>query len=270
MKYTRIAEDTFQNLQLNAGILVRNFVPETGTFSEILGATTGGVSFATNPEYSDFGEDIDNVPANMKELKKLSSMSPVMSGTFVSVSPELAKALIGASDVDEEDLTHIVPRVDLLESDFEDVWWIGDYSDANTGDDAGFLAIHLMNSLSTTGFNIQSNDDGKGNLEFEFTGHYSMDNQDQVPFELYIKKGTTNSIKLDKTSETVAISGTVTLTATTVPADAVVVWSSSDDNVASVSSGVVTGVSVGTAIITAKIVVDSKEYKATCSITVTE
>lgn len=64
MKFTRIPENTFKQLQLNAGILTTNFTPASGEVqeAELLGATTGGVSFTATPEYSDWGEDIDNCP----------------------------------------------------------------------------------------------------------------------------------------------------------------------------------------------------------------
>lgn len=186
MKYTQIPETAFQNIQLNAGILVKNFTPNSGVIGAIIGATSGGVNFTATPEYSDYGEDIDNCPKNTKELKKLNSWEAKMSGTFVSVSADLAKTLIGAADATEG---HIVPRNDILETDFEDIWWVGDYSDKNDGTNAGFCAIHLLNALSTGGFQIQSNDKGKGTFSFEFTGHYSMDEQDKVPYEVYIKAG---------------------------------------------------------------------------------
>lgn len=190
MRFTQIPETTFKNIQLNAGVLVKNFTPSSGEITEILGATTGGVNFSAKPTYSDYGEDIDNCPKNMKELKKLESWEVKMSGTFITCSPTTAKSLISAADVDKEDATHIVPRNDILEGDFEDVWWVGDYSDKNGDKNGGFCAIHLINGLSTGGFQIQSTDKGKGQFAFEFTGHYSMDAQDKVPFEIYIKAGT--------------------------------------------------------------------------------
>lgn len=186
-KYTKVAEDAFKTIQLNAGILVDYFSPATGEIGNIIGATSGGVSFATNPEYSDYGEDIDNVPANTMELKKLATLSPVMSGTFVSVDGELARILTASADIDDD--VKIVPRNYITTADFTDIWWVGDYSDVNTGASAGFMAIHLMNALSTTGFQIQSNDDAKGTFSFEFTGHYSIDDIDTVPYELYISMG---------------------------------------------------------------------------------
>ena len=193
MKYTKIPTDTFKNLQLNAGVLLKSFDVDTQTMAadSIVGATSGGVSFTAVPSFIDFGEDIDNCPKNMKEMKKLDSWEAKMSGTFASVSKSLAKTLVGAADLSGSKIT---PRNDLAAADFSDLWWVGDYSEVNedgtsTGK-AGFIAIHLLNSLSTGGFSIQSSDKGKGQFEFEFTGHYSMDDQDKVPFELYIQEGT--------------------------------------------------------------------------------
>ena len=54
----------------------------------------------------------------------------------------------------------------------------------------GFIAIKLLNALSTGGFQLQTADKSKGQFAFEFTGHYSMSAQDIVPFEIYIKAGT--------------------------------------------------------------------------------
>lgn len=192
MKYTKIPTDTFKNLQLNAGVLLKSFDVDTQTLAadSIVGATSGGVSFTAVPSFIDFGEDIDNCPKNMKEMKKLDSWEAKMSGTFASVSKSLAKTLVGAADLSGSKIT---PRNDLADADFTDLWWVGDYSEVNedgtsTGK-AGFIAIHLLNALSTGGFSIQSSDKGKGQFEFEFTGHYSMEDQDKVPFEVYVQEG---------------------------------------------------------------------------------
>ena len=192
MKFTRIPENTFQNLQLNAGILLRGFVPATAEVEEtdIMGATSGGVNFVATPTYSDRGEDIDNCPVNVKELKNLDQWDVTMSGTFVTVDTTLAKELIGAGDIDLSDATKVVPRNDVDPTkDFKDIWWVGDYSDKNGNTKGGFCAIHMLNGLSTGGFQIQSGNRAKGQFQFEFTGHYSIEEQEKVPFEVYIKSG---------------------------------------------------------------------------------
>ena len=189
MKYTKVPETTFQNIQLNAGILLKTFEPSTATVepTNILGATSGGINFTATPTFTDFGEDIDNCAKNMKELKKLDSWEIMMSGTYVTVTPDLAKSLIGAADVASEKIT---PRNDVLDKDFTDLWFVGDYSDKNGETNGGFCAVHMMNALSTGGFQIQTSDKAKGQLAFQYTAHYSMDAQETVPFEVYIKAGT--------------------------------------------------------------------------------
>lgn len=187
MKFTKIPANTFEQLQINAGILLDTFNPKTGVIGKIVGATSGGINFTAVPTYSDYGEDIDNCPKNMKELKKLDSWEAKMTGTFVAVSAETAKSLTGAADVDKEDASHIIPRNEVLSTDFKDLWWVGDYSSNNAETNGGYVAIHLINALSTGGFSIQSADKGKGQFAFDFTGHYSMEAQDTVPFEIYVK-----------------------------------------------------------------------------------
>lgn len=190
MKFTKLPEDAFSHLQMNAGILVDTFTPATATIGNLLGATTGGITFNSNPTYSDFGEDVDNCPNNMKELKRLESYDPTMSGTFLTCTPAVVKKLNAAADIDTTDTTKVIPRSALISSDFSDLWWIGDYSDVNTGENAGFLAIHLINALNQSGFRIQSGKNAKGQMSFEFHGHYSIAEQEKVPFEIYVKMGT--------------------------------------------------------------------------------
>ena len=192
MKYTKIPETTFQNLQLNAGVLLSTFNPESATVANesIIGATTGGVNFTATPTFSDYGEDIDNCPKNMMELKKLDAWEISMSGTYVTVDANAVKSLVGAADVSGNKIT---PRNDVLLSDFTDIWWVGDYSDKNGETNGGFVAIRMMNTLSTGGFAIKSSDNGKGNFAFTYTAHYSMSAQDTVPFEVYVKAGTAES-----------------------------------------------------------------------------
>nr|DAD95484.1 MAG TPA: major tail protein [Siphoviridae sp. ctFbs2] len=194
-KFTQIPTDTFKKLQLGAGLLATEFDPATGEVDKanIVGATSGGVSFEATPSFSDFGEDIDNCPKNTKELKKLDSWEAKMSGTLVTMDTKAAVSVIGTAAVDAKDQTKVVPRNSVDGKDFKDIWWIGDYSDINEDGTsvgkAGFIAIKLINALSTGGFKIQSGDKAKGTFEFEYTGHYSIKNIDTVPFEIYIKAG---------------------------------------------------------------------------------
>ena len=190
MKFTQIPTTAMEELQLNAGILLSSFTPSTAEVSGIIGATTGGIKFSATPTYSDFGEDIDNCPKNMMELKRQDSIEVKISGTFVTITTAIAKKLMAAADIGTTDQTKITPRNDLKTEDFADLWWVGDYSDKNGDTNGGFVAIHVMHALNTGGFQLQSGDKSKGQFAFEFTGHYSIDAQNVVPYEVYIKSGT--------------------------------------------------------------------------------
>lgn len=196
MKFTKIPSDAFQKLQINAGILTTDFTPSTGEIGAAgqIGATTGGVNFTATPTFTDFGEDIDNCPKNMKELKRQDMVEAKMSGTFVNADTKTAKMLCGAADIDTSDTMKVVPRTDLKDSDFTDLWLVGDYSDKNGAKNGGFIAIHMLDALSTGGFQLKTADKAKGQFAFEFTAHYSIAEQDKVPYEIYIKAGTEETV----------------------------------------------------------------------------
>ncbi len=189
MKFTKIPEDTFQHLQLNAGIVAKAFSPETGALqnTDIMGATSGGLSFEAKPTFKDGGGDIDNCPKNTMELKVLEAWEVKFTGNFVTVTPESAARSVGVADVDGSKIT---PRGDLKTEDFKDLWLVCDYSNKNDEKGGGFVAVHMLNSLSTGGFKLQTKDKDKGTFAVEFTAHYSLKEQMRVPFEIYIQEGT--------------------------------------------------------------------------------
>jgi hypothetical protein len=192
-KYTKIPTTTFQQIQINAGVLLSEFTPATPTVTDdkILGATTGGVNFTATPSFLDYGEDIDNCPKNTKELKKITGWTVTASGTLVTINADAAKRLLGAATVTSGKIT---PDADLdptaTTGDFGDIWIVGDYSDKNGATNGGYVACHILNALSTGGFSLVTADQEKAQFAFEFTGHVSISAQDTVPFELYIKPGT--------------------------------------------------------------------------------
>lgn len=78
----------------------------------------------------------------------------------------------------------------------------------------------------------------------------------------------TISVTFDKTTAAITGTGTASITATTNPAGQTVTWSSSDETVATVVSGTVTGVANGTAVITGTITYNGVTALATCTVTV--
>ena len=189
LAYTKYPTDAFETLQINAGVVAKAFNPSTGELvnSDILGATTGGIKFTATPNFTDFGEDVDNVPVNTKQLKVLGDYDVHMSGNFVSVSQATAKLLVGAAELTAAS-GKIAPNPDLADADFTDLWFIGDYGD-RTGN-GGFVAIKLIDALNTAGFSLQTQKQNKGQFAFDFQGHYDLTDPDRTPpFEIYVKPG---------------------------------------------------------------------------------
>lgn len=188
-KYTVIPADTFQGIQLDAGVVLKTFNPATPAqdiTSDVLCATTGGIQATCVPTYSDLGEDVDNCPVNMKELKHLDSWECKMTFTSLGTTEELLKWTLGAVDITSDTPHAIKPRKDLAQSDFADIWWVGDKANG------GMLAIQLKNALSTGGFSLQTTKNGKGQISVELTGHVSMATQSEMPMVFYSVDPTTS------------------------------------------------------------------------------
>ena len=179
--YTKIPQATFDELQLEAGVLLKTFDPSNPTITDavIVTATTGGFQISATPTFSDLGEDVDNCPENTKELKHLDSWEVTASTTALGTSTEVIKFALGVADIDSTDATKVTPRRDLKQSDFSDLWWVGDRADG------GFVAVKLLNVLSTGGLSLQTSKNSKGQISLSLTAHISMANQDVIPVEFY-------------------------------------------------------------------------------------
>lgn len=180
-KFTVIPKNTFDGLQMDAGVLLKTFDPATGAApkdEDIICATTGGINPTCVPTYSDLGEDVDNCPTNMKELKHLDGWECKFAFTSLGVSPELIRMALGAADINATSGA-ITPRRNLKQTDFSDLWWVGDLANG------GFAAIQLKNALSTAGFSLQTTKAGKGQVSVELTGHVSINDQDTMPMVFY-------------------------------------------------------------------------------------
>lgn len=183
--FTRVSSDAFDELQLDAGVLLSTFdlenpytVPDD---DDIIATTSGGINPTCVPTYSDFGEDVDNVPNNMMEFKHLDYWECAMAFTSLKFNADNTKLSLGAADVSDVTggIKKIVPRRNLQLSDFSDLWWVGDKANG------GAFAIRLINGLSTGGLSIQSTKNGKGTSSITITGHVSLAHQDIMPMEFY-------------------------------------------------------------------------------------
>lgn len=275
-RYTKIPENAFDGLQIDAGVLLKNFdldaaiAGEVGFDDEdIICATTGGINPTCVPTYSDYAEDVDNAPNNVKEFKHLDGWECKLSTTSLGNSPELIKLSLGAADIDVTNTGKIVPRRTLQQTDFTDLWWVGDRADG------GFVAIKVINALSTGGFSLQTTKNGKGQVTLEITGHVSINDQDTIPMEFYsidpVSSVSVTGVALSPSAASIVKDATKKLKVIISPenaTDKAVTFASSDTGKATVdANGVVTGVAAGSATIT--VTTHDGSFTDTCSVTVT-
>lgn len=183
--FTKVSSDAFNALQLDAGVLLTTFDPANPyvapTDETIIATTSGGINPVCNATYSDFGEDVDNVPNNMMEFKHLDGWDCSMGFTSIKFNAAGVKLALGAADVTtlSNGVHKIQPRRNLAQTDFGDIWWVGDKADG------GAAAIKLKNALSTGGFSMQTTKNGKGTIAMTITGHVSINAQDDMPMGFY-------------------------------------------------------------------------------------
>lgn len=180
MKFGKVTQAILDEIQVEAGVLLKNFDPEEPNIvdSDIICATTGGITVSCIPTIEDWGEDIDNCPNHTKEMARVTGYDCTFSFTSLGVSETSIKLALGAADIDPE--THkVTPRTELKSDDFSDVYFVSDKSNG------GMLAVVLKNALSTGGFSLKTTKKNKGQVSVTLTGHVSISDPDEVPMEFW-------------------------------------------------------------------------------------
>ena len=96
--FSRISQDAFKDMQLEAGMLLNNFSPDDPSVadSDIICATTGGITVTCAATYVDFGEDVDNCPNNTKEMKRITGWDCTLATTLLDMNEDTFKLSLGA------------------------------------------------------------------------------------------------------------------------------------------------------------------------------
>lgn len=181
-KFSKISQEAFKSMQINAGVVLNKFDP-TGTTeiqdADIICATSGGITATCKANFNDLGADVDNAQKNTAELMQIEDYDCTLAFTALNATTDVIKLALGAADVAEKKVT---PRMTLdpTEStgDFKDIWLVGDTIDG------GYVAVRLMNALSTGGLTLKTTDKGKGNISVTLTGCPRL-GSDTVPMEWY-------------------------------------------------------------------------------------
>ena len=205
-----IRNETYDNLQLNAGMFLKNFdysdiddADELKTAlanaiiagTNILGATRGGGTFTVTREMRE--PDVDGKRYSFVGGRFVDSTDAQLSTTLLEATPgNFATALGCATATTSGKKTTITMHTQIRDTDYlSNICWVGDISD-------GRLAlICLYNALNTADFTFTFSDKGEGTYNVEFHAHQSeVLDYDDAPFEIVFFESGSGSL----TSLTVA------------------------------------------------------------------
>lgn len=190
---TALRADTFDNLQLNAGVFLKNFTIEgTGAPTsagalktalataiangDSLGATRGGGNYNVTRERRT--PDIDGMRYPFVGGEFVDSADAYLASTLVEATPEnFVLALGAATKATSGNVTTITINTAYQDSDYlENLVWVGDLADGR------LVCIVLYNALNTADLQFTFTDKNEGTLGVEFHAHQAaVDDYDEAP-----------------------------------------------------------------------------------------
>lgn len=189
---TGLNSGTAQKLQLGAGAVLKEKYEAGDTLSatNVLSATTGGITFSAVPQF--WTPSIDGAGEYVKGLRMVGSWVVTLTFTAVEADASVLLKALGCADQDS-DTGVITGRHTINASDYADLYVIGEKSNGDV------IQITIKNALSTGGLSLTTANNGNGGIAFTINGHYDLDDLDTPPFEI----------------ETIASETTTTTTTTT-------------------------------------------------------
>jgi hypothetical protein len=255
LKKHGITTDTVKNILLGAGTVYRNLTwsDTNGWDGTALAATKGGSKLTITNELMDL--EIDGANVKYKGgILKTGEAAKLETNIYEITAGILKEALLGSTDTTVvTDFTKIQTKENIEDADFNDnIAFVG-FTTENKP-----IIIIMENALWVNGLELEGKHKEGTVLKAEFECQADLEEGlDKLPVYIYYPDTAlipVTSVTLNKDSVEIAVAGTEVLTATVLPADAslnTVTWSSSDETVATVSDGTVTGVAEGECVITA-------------------
>lgn len=188
-----IRAEGFNNLQLNAGVFLKNFdysnianaaalktavAAAVTEGTKLLGFTRGGGSFNVTRKMRE--PEVDGRRYSFVGGRFVDSADPYLSTTLLETTPEnFVTALGSATATTTGKKTVVKMNTAIQDTDYEDIVWVGDLADGR------YVAIKLYNALNTSDFTFTFTDNGEGTYTVEFHAHQSdVQDYDEAPFEI--------------------------------------------------------------------------------------
>lgn len=194
-----LRSDTFNKLQLNAGIVLKNLnyasVSDSAALKtaianiisggsnpigEMIGATRGGGTFTVTRELRT--PEIDGMRYGFKGSDFVDSTDAYLSTTLVEITPQNVQDLLtaGVTPTTSGKKTTVKMNTAITSSNYlTNICWVGDLADGQ------LVLICLKNAINTADFTFTYTDKGEGTLAAEFHARQaSVNDYDEAPFEV--------------------------------------------------------------------------------------
>lgn len=189
--FSGFTADTPKHLQLDAGAFLRNYDVSKDTWTtakttKLIGATAGGGSFSAVPNIRRV--EIDGVKGAAKGLQDIDEWTVTMTANVKEITAESLKLALGAAKSESATTpagyTHVTGKNQIDDADYLDnLTWVGRLSGSNDP-----VIIVVKNALSTNGLTISFADKSEGLIPVTVTGHYTADDLETPPFDIYYPK----------------------------------------------------------------------------------
>ena len=185
------SKGTAKNMQLDAGILVRNLqniLDFDGNLADAnkLGATSGGATFSATPELRNIFEGIDGAKGNYKDGNVIDNWEITLTATVKEMTAKNLQLAMASADIDSGDdkFDVLSPRMDIKTTDYIDnICWLGTMNGSTDP-----MIIELKNVMNTNGISFTAEDKGSGSVELELKAHFDLSKPNEVPFKIYFPK----------------------------------------------------------------------------------
>lgn len=187
---TGLRPETFEKLQLNSGVFLKDFDYASATDKAsleslilaalesgagVLGATRGGGTFQCTPSTRTIEADGMRYPVKGSTVNDMWTIK--LTTTLLEITPNNFKdALMCCDATTEGNKTTLSIRTAIEDKDYiPHLIWVGDTS-------KGLVLIDLYEALNLAGANFTFTDKGEGTLPVEFQAHQaSLKDMDKAP-----------------------------------------------------------------------------------------
>ena len=193
-----IREETFENLQLNAGIILKNcdyssianagalktaiaaaVAGSSGALGTMVGATRGGGSFTVTRELR--VPEVDGRRYGFKGDTFVDSVEAQLSTTLIEMTPSNLVDAFGSAAITGSAPKQTIKLGTVIDTDdyLDNICWVGDMADGR------YVLICLKNALNQADFSLTWTDKGEGTLPVEFHAKQAdVNDYDYAPFEI--------------------------------------------------------------------------------------